>query len=196
MNGERPTSRRRVAGTLLALLTLAVGACSGPHKIHRTYPADASSVNLQYEDDFGAPAPFVADSPAGSPGPAKGAGIVRPGSSASVERPPPRQQAALPPAKKRTTIDADIDPAEIVGLPREKVIERLGAPSFVRREASAEFWRYRADDCIVELYFYRRGEVRILDHLETRLHRSATPRSGTVSPRGCLAAVAAEKERR
>lgn len=196
MNGERPTSRRRRAGTLLAFLTLAVaaGACTGPHKIHRTNPGDGSSVNLQYEDDFGAPAPFVADAPAGSAGSAPGAGIVRPGGGASEGRPAPRQQAALPPADRRTA--AEIDPAEIVGLSREKVIDRLGAPSFVRREASAEFWRYRADDCIVELYFYRRGEVRVLDHLETRLRRSATPRPGEHSPRACLGAVAADKGRR
>ena len=68
---------------------------------------------------------------------------------------PPPQQAA-------------IDPASLVGMTGERVTALFGTPVFVRRDPPGEFWRYRGQTCVLELFFYLQGGAQRVDHLETR----------------------------
>ena len=68
---------------------------------------------------------------------------------------PPPQQAA-------------IDPASLVGMTGERVTALFGTPVFVRRDPPGEFWRYRGQTCVLELFFYLHGGAQRVDHLETR----------------------------
>ncbi len=43
----------------------------------------------------------------------------------------------------------------LIGLTRERIVERFGNAGFVRRDGPAEVWRYRAPECFVELFIYR-----------------------------------------
>lgn len=43
----------------------------------------------------------------------------------------------------------------LIGLTRERIVERFGAAGFVRRDGPAEVWRYRAPECFLELFIYR-----------------------------------------
>lgn len=71
----------------------------------------------------------------------------------------------------------------MIGMTRAEIDGLLGKPAFVRREPPAEFRRYRTPDCLVELYFYRRNNVHVLDHVELRGLR------GGGSDTACLASL-------
>lgn len=73
----------------------------------------------------------------------------------TVVTPTPPQQAA-------------IDPASLVGMTGERVTALFGTPVFVRRDPPGEFWRYRGQTCVLELFFYLQGGAQRVDHLETR----------------------------
>lgn len=66
-----------------------------------------------------------------------------------------------------TPVEA-VDPGTVIGQSRAQIGALLGPPLFVRRDGSAEFWRYRHSGCILELYFYPRDGKPALDHMETR----------------------------
>ncbi|MFT5485495.1 MAG: hypothetical protein ACI9JL_002980 [Paracoccaceae bacterium] len=68
---------------------------------------------------------------------------------------PPPQQAA-------------IDPASLVGMTGERITALFGTPVFVRRDPPGEFWRYRGQACVLELFFYQQGGAQRVDHIETR----------------------------
>ncbi len=71
----------------------------------------------------------------------------------------------------------------MLGMTRAEIDGLLGRPAFVRSEPPAEFRRYRTPDCLVELYFYRRNNVHVLDHIELRRLRSGG------SDAACLASL-------
>lgn len=71
----------------------------------------------------------------------------------------------------------------MLGMTRAEIDGLFGKPAFVRREPPAEFRRYRTPNCLVELYFYRRNNVHVLDHVELRGLR------GGSSDARCLASL-------
>ncbi len=109
--------------------------------------------------------------------------------AADVRAPVARRPAAEPTRDDMAArTPASLDPAELVGLTRDRVREILGQPVFVRRESLAEFWRYRHRTCVLELYFYEKDGVQLLDHIETR-----TPGRDPGATGRCLGALAASK---
>jgi hypothetical protein len=98
--------------------------------------------------------------PSGGPGgnipPVEDRPISRPQQQpGTVARPAPPQQAA-------------IDPANLVGMTGERITALFGAPVFVRRDPPGEFWRYRGESCVLELFFYPEAGAQRVDHIETR----------------------------
>lgn len=85
--------------------------------------------------------------------------------------PEPAETARLPdpapPAANRPQ-EIALKPEQMLGMTRAEIDGLLGRPAFVRREPPAEFRRYRTADCFLELYFYRRNNVDVLDHVEFR----------------------------
>ena len=73
------------------------------------------------------------------------AGAPAPGRTAAPE-------GAAPPA--RTFSRAELDPERLLNLPGGAVSDILGPPAFVRREAEARVWQYRAPECVLDLYLY------------------------------------------
>ena len=49
----------------------------------------------------------------------------------------------------------DDNPERLVGLGVRELIVMLGSPRFVRRDSSAQLWRYRNKSCILDLFLYR-----------------------------------------
>lgn len=74
--------------------------------------------------------------------------------AAAMPAPPPQQAA--------------IDPASLVGMTGQRITVLFGTPVFVRRDAPGEFWRYRGQSCVLELFFYPQGGAQRVDHIETR----------------------------
>jgi len=72
------------------------------------------------------------------------------------------------PARTERTTDRSTDPvpatspaqqvniskAQLIGLKKDEILNLLGRPSFQRRDPPAEIWRYRTDECLVDLYLY------------------------------------------
>ena len=78
------------------------------------------------------------------------------------QQPAPADTGAPPPQL------AAIDPASLVGKTGARITALFGTPVFVRRDPPGEFWRYRSQTCVLELFFYRQGGILRVDHIETR----------------------------
>lgn len=109
--------------------------------------------------------------------------------------PPDRQTASLPaPAATEPGSDANglaqralptpredsrraADPRALVGLTGSEVSGLLGRPGFVRRDAPAEIWQYRAADCVLDVFLYTEPGGARVKHVELRPRQSARPTS-------------------
>lgn len=49
---------------------------------------------------------------------------------------------------------------EVVGLTGDEARHQLGSPGLLRRERWAEFWRYRLESCVLDLYLYQEAADR------------------------------------
>ena len=82
---------------------------------------------------------------------------------------PSATAAPVPAALTATVSTVRADGAEkFSGMERAQVARLLGRPDFVRRDAPAEIWQYRAGGCILDLFLYEeRGGMRVA-HAELR----------------------------
>ncbi len=62
----------------------------------------------------------------------------------------------VPPAPEKPAIDDD--PERLMGLGTGELTQMLGSPRFVRRDDSAQLWRYRNESCILNLFLYRNAD--------------------------------------
>ncbi len=90
-----------------------------------------------------------------------------PAETTAAEPTPPEatsNTARLP----ETLPDLDDDPEKLIGLGPDALTARLGMPELVRREAPAEIWQYRTDDCVFDLFLYERDGGPQVTYLEAR----------------------------
>jgi hypothetical protein len=64
-----------------------------------------------------------------------------------------QKTASLPPDGKREQ-KIDADPKRLIGLDRGGLTALLGEPSFRRKDAPAEFWRYAGEGCMLDVFLY------------------------------------------
>lgn len=103
-----------------------------------------------------------------------------------------REMAALAPSRAQQPApplpSIDSDPRRLLGLDRARLTALLGAPEFLRSDAPAELWRYRARHCILDLFLYTRaggaGGPLTVAHYKAR-----TPDNGTIAAQRCLEAL-------
>ncbi len=116
--------------------------------------------------------------------------------------PPPGEAVAPAPAAAATPAPApaapekpaiDDDTERLMGLDTKELTRMLGNPGFVRRDSSAQLWRYRNKTCILDLFLYRdtgRPEY-IVGHVETRRREG-----GAAVKRECFGALLLERRDR
>jgi hypothetical protein len=51
-----------------------------------------------------------------------------------------------------------LHPDELSGLDRQALSALMGSPDLTRGEAGMEVWQYRAEDCVLDVYFTPPGE--------------------------------------
>ncbi len=103
---------------------------------------------------------------------------------------PPIAAAATPVPLAPEKPAIDDDPERLMGLGAGELTLMLGSPGFVRRDASAQLWRYRNKSCILDLFLYRnagRPEF-IVSHVEARLSKG-----GAAAKRDCFGALLLER---
>jgi hypothetical protein len=87
--------------------------------------------------------------------------------------PPPSEApapavAALPRTPEPLPTAPPDDPRRLVGLRGETLRDWMGDSVFVRRDGSAEIWRFAAETCFLDVFLYREsGEMRVA-HLDAR----------------------------
>jgi hypothetical protein len=77
---------------------------------------------------------------------------------------PVQQQAprvALPPAPPKG------EPSDLAGLGSTQLREAFGAPAFVRKDGTAEIWRYDSPSCKAFFFLYLYGNALLVRHVET-----------------------------
>ncbi len=65
------------------------------------------------------------------------------------------------------------EPPGMAGLAATEVKASFGEPSFVRKDGSAEIWRYDGQTCRAFFFLYPNGSGEVVRHVET-LPRGAT----------------------
>lgn len=118
--------------------------------------------------------------------PEKAARPAAPRRETAAVAPEKAERAALPPG-------IDSDPRRLVGLDRARLTALLGAPEFLRSDAPAELWRYRARHCILDLFLYTRaggtgGPLTVLHY------KARTTDNGTIAAQRCLEALLRARE--
>jgi hypothetical protein len=78
---------------------------------------------------------------------------------ATLQQQAPR--VALPPAPSPG------EPADIAGLGATQLRVAFGAPAFVRKDGSAEIWRYDSPTCKAFFFLYPYGNAMLVRHVET-----------------------------
>jgi hypothetical protein len=129
------------------------------------------------------------------------AGTSPPQSVASPVQTAPAQAAPAPapaPAVAAVPMPAPVpparppdDPRRLVGLKGESLIELLGDTVFVRRDGTAEIWRFAAETCFLDVFLYREPDGLRVAHVDAR------PRSGTqrVTAQTCYTRIIAARPR-
>ncbi|HEX4157502.1 MAG TPA: hypothetical protein VHY79_03435 [Rhizomicrobium sp.] len=70
-------------------------------------------------------------------------------------------RVALPPAPPPG------EPADIAGLGATQLRVAFGAPAFVRKDGTAEIWRYDSPSCKAFFFLYPYGNAMLVRHVET-----------------------------
>ena len=94
----------------------------------------------------------------------------------------------VPPAPEKPAIDDD--PERLMGLGTGELTQMLGSPRFVRRDDSAQLWRYRNKSCILDLFLYRNADRPgfLVAHVEAR-----RTEGGAAQKRECFGALLLEQ---
>jgi hypothetical protein len=92
--------------------------------------------------------------------------------------PPPAPRVALPPAPPQG------EPAGLAGLHATQLRVAFGAPAFVRKDGTAEIWRYDSSSCKAFFFLYPFGDAMLVRHVET------VPRgSAMAADESCLSTI-------
>ena len=100
---------------------------------------------------------------------------------ATPPAPPPR--VALPPAPPVG------EPSGIAGLEASQLRVAFGAPVFVRKDGTAEMWRYDGASCKAFFFLYPEGNSLSVRHVETLPRGQDMAADG-----GCLSALRARRQ--
>lgn len=105
--------------------------------------------------------------------------------------------ARVPPATASapTGPPGDDPTRRLMGLDQDGLQKLLGTPSFMRRDAPAQLWRYAGGGCVLDVFLYRNGTTgpSVVKHLAARSATGAAvagPATGAeMDPRTCLSAM-------
>ena len=64
------------------------------------------------------------------------------------------------------------EPGNIAGMDASRIKVAFGSPQFVRKEGTAEIWRYDAASCKAFFFLYPEGASMVVRHVETVPHSS------------------------
>ncbi len=165
------------------ILLLVLAACEGPTPQYGVTDPPEQNSSIATSATGAAPKPPAAgvQDIAPAAGPPTAAGPVPPAASPAPSPPPPAKPAI------------DDDPERLIGLATAELTAMLGDPRFVRRDSSAQLWRYRNKTCILDLFLYRdtgRPEY-FVSHVEARHHQG-----GAAEKRDCFGALLLERRDR
>jgi hypothetical protein len=82
-----------------------------------------------------------------------------------------------------------LSPNNLIGQNQERLIRLLGAPSFKRRDAPAEIWRYRNQNCLLDLYLYPPEGSGAARALQVTFIEARTPQGPGAQVASCLNAL-------
>jgi hypothetical protein len=71
------------------------------------------------------------------------------------------RRVALPPAPPKG------EPGDLAGLRSTQLREAFGAPAFVRKDGTAEIWRYDSSRCKAFFFLYPYDNALLVRHVET-----------------------------
>jgi hypothetical protein len=101
-------------------------------------------------------------------------------SCASVRTPPPAPQQP-PPHVALPAMPSRGEPGDLAGLQPAQLKFIFGAPAFVRKDGTAEMWRYDGPACRAFFFLYPYGDSLLVRHVET------VPRGGDMAAdQACL----------
>ena len=67
-----------------------------------------------------------------------------------------------------TVAPQELDPQLFLGQSTDKLKNRLGAPSILRKEGAVEIWQYKLSNCVVDFFFYDKAGTLAATHTDMR----------------------------
>jgi hypothetical protein len=111
---------------------------------------------------------------------------------------PSQPAAAAPPSEPkvqaaglRTPATVRANPNRLIGADRAEVSGLLGQPGFVRRDRTAQMWRYIADSCVLDLYMYPIAADSPDATARVRHYDVRSRNPGSITSQACVAALLA-----
>ncbi len=142
----------------------------GPAETAETQPPAEPDANAGVAAEPGQPSPPspAPQAPASEPSDSLSASVrdIAPAAGPPTATATTPVRSAAPPEKPAI----EDDPGRLMGLSTAELTRVLGNPRFVRRDATAQLWRYRNKSCILDLFLYRdagRPEY-FVSHIEAR----------------------------
>lgn len=96
---------------------------------------------------------------------------------------PPPAEPLPPPPPPEPQVNAD--PQRLVGLDQSQLTDLLGTPAFLRHDPPAQLWRYRGEDCRIDLFLYRDGAADVSRYV-VRHYAVLSGGKPTGEPQECL----------
>jgi hypothetical protein len=165
---RRRHRRRRVGTFALMILAASLAGCLEPTPAPQALRSAGPAPN-----EAAAPPALVAASE-----PAIVAAVMPPAEAAVPASPARPAAPPRPPAPS--------DPRRLIGLTQERIESMLGPADFVRRDGPAQIWRYDTEDCSLDVFLFREGEIQRVTHVASRARKVDGP---DVALNACYARV-------
>ena len=81
-------------------------------------------------------------------------------------------------------------PTRLNNMSGSQIVAMLGEPGFKRQENPAQIWRYRSEECVLELMLYRLDSDYQVRHVEAR-----DDKFRAVAQNQCIDSIATRKQR-
>ena len=118
-------------------------------------------------------------------------GLQLPFPSQPAAKPAPPGEPQVQTAALRTPAAVRADPNRLIGADRAEIGGLLGQPGFVRRDRTAQMWRYIADSCVLDLYMYPIAADSPDATARVRHYDVRSRNPGSITAQACVAALLA-----
>ncbi len=105
-------------------------------------------------------------------------GTARDDDAAQATSPAPPAQVEWNDRISPPPLGLSSDPKRFIGAKPDFLLAELGKPFALRKEAPAQVWQYRAEECVIDIFLYEQADGPAVVYLEARDLKAAPAETG------------------